>query len=112
MDNHVNKETYINIITSIITGASARVEGLASIGIDNGSIMDKLSFKNSNRGIEVEFNANDQVIASVAINAKYGYKMPEVISKLQEYIKKEVENTTHYKVKTINVTVVGVAFPS
>ncbi len=112
MENNVNKETYLSIITSIITGSSARVEGVASIGIENGSIMDKFSFKTSDKGIEIEINNNQQVIATIAVNVKFGYKMPELISRLQDYIKKEVESTTCYKVKSININVVGVTFPS
>ncbi len=112
MGNNVNIDTYLSIMTSIITGSSARVEGVASIGMDNGSIMDKFSFNKSDKGIEVEITSNNQVIVSVVINVKYGYKIPELVSRLQDYIKKEIENTTHYSVKSINVNVVGVTFPS
>lgn len=112
MENNVNKETYISIITSIVSVAASQVDGVASISNEAGSIMSRLSLKNKNKSIEVEITPNNQVIISLSINAYYGYQVPSLSCELQDLIVKEVERTTFYTVKAVNVNVVGVVIPS
>ena len=110
MENNLNKNTYISVISSVATVAASRVEGVASVTNDSGA-MYKLSFKSLSKGIDIEINNLNQVIINISINIKYGYNVPEVVCMVQEQIKKEVESNTSYKVRTINVNVVGVVIP-
>lgn len=112
MDSNVKKDTYISIITSTVSVAASRVSGVASISSEAGSIMNRLNLSNSNKSIEVEINQNNLVTITISINAYYGYKIPTLTCELQELIKAEVEKTTFYKVKAVNVNIVGVVFPS
>ncbi len=50
------------------------------------------------------------VVISLSINAYFGYPLPEIVSELQNTIKKDIEEQTSFKVKAINVNVVGVVF--
>lgn len=107
-----NQDTYINIIKSIASVAASQVDGVASISHEAGSILNRLNFKNKNSAIEVEIIGELQVIISLSINAYYGYRVPQITCELQDLIKNEVEKTTFYKVKSVNVHVVGIVFPS
>lgn len=110
MENNVNQETYANIITSVVSVAASRVAGIASISNESGSIMNKLQFKNKSKSIEVEITASNQVIITLSCNIYLGYRVPEVAAEVQEAIKLEVQKTTNYTIKSINVNVVGVVF--
>lgn len=112
MENNVNQNTYISVITSAATVAASRVEGVASITNESGFITEKLNIKNMNKGVNVEINSSNQVILDISINVMYGYKVPELVCRVQEVVKEEIETTTSYKVKSINVNVVGVIIPS
>lgn len=112
MDNNVNQDTYASIITSVVSVAATRVAGVASISNESGSSMNKLRFKNKNKSIEVEITAANQVVITLSCNIHFGYKVPEVAAELQETIRLEVESTTNYKIKSININIVGVVFPT
>lgn len=112
MESNVNRDTYISIINSIVSVAASAVDGVASISSEAGSIVDKLNLRKKNQSIEIEITPSDQVVISVDVNAYYGYKIPLLTCELQEMIKNEVEKTTFYKVKAINVNIVGVVFPA
>lgn len=108
---NVNKNTYINIITSIVSMASSQVDGVASVSCEAGSLMNRIRSKNQ-RVIDIDITESNQVIISLSINVYNGYSVPKLVCELQEIIKQEVEKATFYKVKSVNVTVIGVVFPS
>lgn len=109
MDNTLNQNTYISLITSIISVAASKVKGVASISTESG-IINKYTSKNNSNGIEIVITHTNMVIISLSINAYYGYQLPEIVSELQSAIKRGVEEQTSYKVKAININVVGVVF--
>lgn len=109
MDNTLNQNTYISLITSIISNTATKVKGIASVSPESG-IANKFTSKNNANGIEIVITHTNMVIISMSINAYYGYQLPEIVSELQSAIKREVEEQTNYKVKAINVNVVGVVF--
>lgn len=112
MENNVNQETYSNIITSVVSVAASRVAGIASISNESGSIMSKLHFKNKSKSIEVEITSAGQVIITLSCNVYFGFRVPDVAAELQDTIKAEIEKATNYKIKSININVVGVVFPT
>jgi len=91
-----------NILTNIVTLAAQEIEGVANVYNKKG--------KNKNKaGVKIDYN-NDGVFIDVFIKMFSGYNVPDVAFKIQENVKRGVETSTDYKVKTVNVTVLGVAF--
>lgn len=108
MSDSVNQNTYVSVISSIVCEVASKIEGVASVGVESG-IINKFSSK-SNYGVEIEITPSNMAVISLSINVNYGCKIPEVVCSLQSEIKKAVEDATCYKIKTINVTVIGVVF--
>ena len=103
MDNTLNQNTYISLIASIISGAASKAKGVASISTESGIIK-------YYDGMEIVIIHTNMVVISLSINAYFGYPLPEIVSELQNTIKKDIEEQTSFKVKAINVNVVGVVF--
>ena len=108
-ENLSNQDTYTGVISSIVSGVASQVEGIASVsyavGVNGPSFTP--SRKSRTNAIVVSLN-NDSAIIDIAVNVYYGYVIPQVICVLQEKIKQAVEEATFYKIKSINVFVVGV----
>ncbi len=100
---------YESIITSIASVAAYKVDGVASLADDSGK--GKL-FKSAGKSIDVTILKDRQAIIDISINAYYGYKMPDLAYDVQNKIKEEVEKATNYKVKSVNISILGVVFPS
>lgn len=106
-----NKDTYTSVISSITCAVAAQVEGVASVSYEvgyNGPSFTPSRKKRTN-AITVSL-VNDTAVIDIAINVYYGYVIPQVVCAMQEKIKQAVEESTYYKVKTINVYVAGVVF--
>jgi uncharacterized alkaline shock family protein YloU len=52
----------------------------------------------------------DGIYADVSVVVKYGYNVPELAYRVQQSVKQNVENMTHYKVAEVNVHVRDVVF--
>ena len=90
-----------NIIMSIAALATEEVEGVAGV---------YKKAKGKNRaGVKADFERDD-VYIDVFIKVYNGHNVPEVAYKIQENVKHGVETMTDYKVKAVNVSVLGVAF--
>ena len=91
---------------AIIAGlADTEVEGVSSMaGNITNEIVSKLGMKNLSKGILVEV-LEEEIKVDVAINIAYGYKIPEVSTKVQEKVKTAIENMTGIEVAVINVRV-------
>jgi len=100
---------YENIIASIASVAAYQVQGVASLSSESGH---GKSFKGGSKGVMVTTLGKESVTIDITINAYYGYKVPDLAFDLQNKIREEVEKATIYKVKSVNVSVVGVVFPS
>ncbi len=98
-----------NVVISIVSLATQEINGIASISRNSVSALKSTFSKNMNRGIIVEFDET-QVIIDVFVNVKFGYSVRDVSFRVQENIKSSVESMTEFKVKSINVHVVGVTF--
>lgn len=97
--------TYVNVIASIAGSAASQVKGIASVSYEAGL---KGAVKNK-RGNAILVKIKDNTVTiDISVNVYYGNIIPQVVCKLQEKIKEEVEKSTYYKVKNINVTIVGV----
>jgi uncharacterized alkaline shock family protein YloU len=98
----------ISIIASI---AASEIEGVNSAA---SGFVDELSSlftkKNYTKGIKVELKDNDAVI-DMTITIDYGFKIHDVASKVQDKVKREVENMTGLNVTKVNVIVQNVVIP-
>lgn len=98
-------EDVISVISAI---AAKEVEGLSSMGgTILGGLGDMLAKKSQGKGVKVEFGENGIVI-DVHITVKFGVKIREVSSSIQEHIKNAVETMAGLNVDTVNVYVDGV----
>ena len=52
----------------------------------------------------------DGIYADVSVVVKYGYNVPELSYRIQQSVKQNVENMTHYKVAEVSVHVRDVIF--
>lgn len=111
MSSTFNQNTYFSVIASIVSVSAAKTDGVASISTESG-IINKYTSNSGFDGMEIVITPSNKVVISVSINVHFGYNIPDVVSKLQELIKKQVESQTGYEVKAVNVEVVGVVFPA
>ncbi len=108
--NQQDISTYFGVLSSIAGSSASQVEGVASVSFEAGlkSMFYDYGKNKRNNAIDVKINKENMVTIDISINVYYGHKIPYVICKLQEKIKEDIENSTYFKVKAINVTVVGV----
>lgn len=84
------------IVHDIVVLAIKEVEGAATVvGKRNGISL---------------YIEKDGIYADVSVVVKYGYNVPELAYRIQQSIKQNVENMTHYKVAEVNVHVRDVLF--
>ena len=84
------------IVKSIVALAVNEVEGT-------------LPLHNNKNGI-VLFLEKDGIYADVSVVVEYGYNVPELAYRIQQSVKQNVENMTHYKVAEVSVHVRDVIF--
>ena len=88
------------VLAKIAALATDEVDGVA--GTSGGSLSDMLGVKN--RGIKVELE-KENVTVDINIVVEYGKKLHEVSKKVQENVKKSIENMTALNVAAVNVNV-------
>lgn len=98
-------------VVAIIAGIAANeVSGVASMsGNLVGGIGEMLGRKNPQKGIRVTVNGNDCTV-DVYLTVTFGTRIPDVAQKVQESVKRAVENMTGLKVLEVNVHIQGVTF--
>ncbi|SHM51535.1 Uncharacterized conserved protein YloU, alkaline shock protein (Asp23) family [Caldanaerovirga acetigignens] len=98
-------------VVSIIAGlAATEVEGVAGMsGGFAGGIAEMLGRKNLSKGVKVQVGEKE-VVADIYIIVNYGVRIPEVAWKVQENVKKAIENMTGLAVTEVNIHVQGVNF--
>lgn len=96
-------------VISVIAGVAIKdIEGVAKAATGfAGGISEAFGIKNLGKGVKVAINEKEVKI-DVSIIVKYGAKIPEVASKIQEKIATDVETMTGLKVVSVNVKVQGI----
>ncbi len=95
-------------ITSAL--ASVEVEGVESLsGGIAGGISEAVGRKNLARGVKVEVGEEEAVV-DLQLIVKYGESLQEVAKKVQQNVKKVVEDMTGLKVVRVDVYIPGVSF--
>ncbi|MFC1658334.1 Asp23/Gls24 family envelope stress response protein [Candidatus Omnitrophota bacterium] len=94
-----------DVVASIASLASLEIEGVKKIGGNlRASIYDLLG-KKAQRGIDVEFDRNDEVKIGVHLVVKYGYNVTDIARCVQENVEQSLEKMTNLSIKEINVSV-------
>ncbi|KOA20941.1 alkaline shock protein 23 [Clostridium homopropionicum DSM 5847] len=119
MDENLNKEVELGIVkisdevVEVIAGlAASEIDGIEGMGTTLvGGITQILSGKkNLSKGIKVTVE-EDKATIDIHVVVKYGIKIPEVASKVQENVIKFVESMTGLKVSAVNVFIQNVVLP-
>lgn len=99
------------VVAVVSSVASTEVKGV--YGMCNtlgGGIAEIFGKKSFSKGVKVEMTENDVKIG-VSLTVEFGCKIPDVSWKVQEKVKREVENMTGLNVTEVNVYINGVHFP-
>lgn len=102
----ISEETVVTLITNVLL-ISDDIHDLSSSFA--GNISNIIGKTSGSKGVNVAITEND-VNVDIYIIVNYGVNIPKIAWKLQESIKKEIENMTSYSVKSVNIHVQGVAF--
>lgn len=95
------------VVTSIVSLATQEIGGIASMSRNS---VKRIGSSKKSRGIEVDFDENNVTI-DVYVNVQFGYySVKDLAFRVQENVIKSVESMTDFKVKSVNVHVVGVTF--
>ncbi|WP_304459706.1 Asp23/Gls24 family envelope stress response protein, partial [Alicyclobacillus sendaiensis] len=101
-----------DVIQTIEGVAMSEIEGVAKMA---GSTMSGLAEqitgrRNLTRGVRVEFsNEAQSCTLTVQVVMRYGYRIPDVASQIQEHVQTSVERYTGLRVSAVNVHVVGLS---
>ena len=93
-----------DVIASVAANAARDVDGVASLGRDNGEIWGK---KPASRGVRVINNGED-VAVELGIVVKRNAAVHKVGTGVQDAVKSALEGVTGAKVSEINVQILGV----
>ena len=98
-------------VVRIIAGlAATEVQGV--VGMSSGvvgGIAEMLGRKNMSKGVKVEVGEREAAV-DIFVVMEYGTRIPDVAARIQENVKKAIENMTGLTVVEVNVNVQGVAF--
>jgi uncharacterized alkaline shock family protein YloU len=100
-----------DVIATIANLAAAEIDGVDGM---SGNVAENISGilsskKNMTKGVRVEVN-EDEVSIELSVIVKYGYKLHEVCSNIQNRIKNAIETMTGLRVTQVNVSVQSISF--
>ncbi len=103
---HISEE-----VVRLIAGLAAQeVEGVASLaGGLVGEIAERLGRKDASRGVKAQIGEKEARL-DVYLTVDYGVRIPEVAHRVQERVRKAVEEMTGLEVTEVNIHVQGVEF--
>lgn len=98
-----------SVVIQIIELACKEISGVASFAVNAKNVIKGMVSKKFKKGIYLNFT-EEGIETTVYLNAMFGHSVSDVAYRVQENIKKSVESMTEYKLKKINVIIVGVSF--
>ena len=101
-----------DVIAIIANNSAVEIDGVASIenGFANG-IAEMLGKKGISKGVKIDVDReNSKIRLMISLSVKFGYKIPEVMFKVQEKIKSSIETMTGLCVTQININVLNIIF--
>ncbi|NTW05296.1 MAG: Asp23/Gls24 family envelope stress response protein [Peptococcaceae bacterium] len=98
-------------VVKIIAGlATTEVPGVVAMSSGVvGGIAEMLGRKNMSKGVKVEVGEKEAAVDTFVI-VEFGTRIPDVAAKIQENVKKSIENMTGLEVIEVNVHIQGVVF--
>ncbi len=97
----------VKIIASL---AATEVPGVVAMsGGVVGGIAEMLGRKNMTKGVKVEVGEKEAAVDMFLV-VEYGARIPDIAAKIQENVKKAIENMTGLTVVEVNVHIQGVTF--
>ncbi|MEQ8197925.1 MAG: Asp23/Gls24 family envelope stress response protein [Clostridiaceae bacterium] len=99
-------------VVSVIAGiAASEINGVYEYTSNMASIaIFQKGKKNVGKGVKVTVD-NEEAVIDMLIAVSYGIRIPEVVVKVQENVKKTVEAMTGLKVSGVNVSVHNIIVP-
>jgi uncharacterized alkaline shock family protein YloU len=100
------------VVSTVAAIAATEVDGVVSMtGSLVGGLGEMLGRRNPQKGVRVEVGEQEATI-DVTLTVRYGVRIPEVASQVQERVKSAVERMTGLEVRAVNVHVTGVEPPA
>lgn len=100
------------VVSTVAAIAATEVEGVVSMtGGLVGGLTEMLGRRNPQKGVRVEVGEQEATI-DVTLTVRYGVRIPEVASQVQESVRLAVERMTGLEVRAVNVHVTGVELPA
>jgi uncharacterized alkaline shock family protein YloU len=92
-----------DVIRSIAFREAAIIDGIAGVE-DTSNLWSVVRGRAKPKGVAVEMEG-DNVIITLSISVRYGFRIPQIILELRQRIIDSVGHMTGYRVKAINVAV-------
>ncbi len=100
-----------DVIAKIARLATLEVDGVNAVSLGTAGVKGLLPKARGRRPIEVMLS-DDVAEITVYVQVKYGSKVPQLGSRVQESVKNAVQNMTGITVSKVNIVITGVAVPS
>ncbi|MDI6893399.1 MAG: Asp23/Gls24 family envelope stress response protein [Bacillota bacterium] len=98
-------------VATLAAIAATGVEGVAGLSAGLvGDLSSALARRGVPRGVRVEVGEREAAV-DLYLVVRYGVRIPEVAQRVQQVVKKAVEDMTDLKVVEVNIHVQGVVFP-
>ncbi|MFA5038748.1 MAG: Asp23/Gls24 family envelope stress response protein [Candidatus Omnitrophota bacterium] len=98
-----------NVIASIAYLAALEIDGVSRICDDMKSKALRLVGKKTQCGaIGIQSEKNDEISIIVPVILRYGYRIPDVASRIQEKVKQAVEEATDLMIREVVIKIKGV----
>ena len=100
------------VVSVIAEIAATEIQGVVEInsGVTSGLTHILKGKKSTAKGVRVEVDEENAVI-EMSLGIQYGIKIPEVVSKVQENVKRTVEAMTGLKVSAVNIFIQNIVLP-
>ncbi len=97
-------------IAGIVSMVVAQIKGISGMsGSMTSGLTEMLGKKNLTKGVKVELNNQDIVIA-LSIFVEYGVKIPKLALEIQSQVRNSIQTMTGLQVKEVNIYVQGISF--
>lgn len=97
-------------IAGIVSMVVAQIKGISGMsGSMTSGLTEMLGKKNLTKGVKVELNNQDIVIA-LSIFVEYGVKIPKLALEIQSQVRNSIQTMTGLQVKEVNINVQGISF--
>ena len=77
---------------------------------NNGPLQDFFRRKSDHEGVKISLNDEGAITVTLYVCIQYGYRIPDVVLRLQERIKTALVSYTEIEVQTIDVVVQDIIF--